>query len=610
MITPRCAITLLGVALCVSPIGCVSKRFKSQLADEGSADHQNPRSIGTCDGVLDRKELFAPSALVAQSGQSAFKDLAVYYLCASQEYNFEGSFRRKPAVFKTFKSMQKSGMDLRGFFDFPYWEVEGKSTQKDATHKLEVLGGQFFCTGQDPSPCARVRIYVNPHDGLHYRLFRERFGEPVGATPGLLTTSFRTALLLPPDKPPFFVKLTGQVLLLSPFKALPSIEVKASVLRSRNLSASMPGLFPDHSGVLFAADFLPGPAAIFPDTDVAGFQEKNGVTPEKRIYNQHARDFPRFDRVAHGSSKVLLVAGHTLLSESFLDSGMGQLLVGHGQKAQEEWIARWVWPATIRFILESMFQNGVHFETHFQNLDFLIETDSNGQTQNVTPLMKDLGDVVEDPIIMIAQDRPLKEPVHVDGGFAEQGGKESDLADKYAGKFGLLEASERFGRPFEDPFWARSLHAELQKQFGMFTAENGWTVEELMRQKGVHARVYKPYARNELLQLVLGEMIAAMRRLILIASIERKTNWIEASTVTIGDFLQSFGKTLKPGYEKNCAVPESWVRGYEAQLKNYQYGEFALKGDPNRKVRVAISRNQDKSIQCYYIAAPVRTVAL
>ncbi len=211
---------------------------------------------------------------------------------------------------------------------------------------------------------------------------------------------------------------------------------------------------------------------------------------------------------------------------------------------------------------------------------------------------------------MIAQDRTLKEPVLVDGQLAEQGGKESDLADKYAGKFGLLEASERFGRPFEDPFWARALHAELQKQFGIFTAENGWTADELMRQKASHARVYKPYARNELLQLVLGEMIAAMRRLIIIAGIERKTKWIEASTVTIDDFFQSFGTTLKPGYEKNCAVPQSWVLGYEDQLKFYQFGEFALKGDPVRKVRVAVSRNQDTSIQCYYIAAPVRSVAL
>jgi hypothetical protein len=149
MITPRCAIALLGVALCVSSIGCVSKRLKSQLADEGSADNQTPKSIGTCDGVLDRKDLFAPSALVAQSGQSAFKDLVVYYLCASQEYNFEGSFRRKPAVFKTFKSMQKSGRDLRGFFDFPYWEVEAKSTQKAPVQKVEVIGGHFFCSGQD-----------------------------------------------------------------------------------------------------------------------------------------------------------------------------------------------------------------------------------------------------------------------------------------------------------------------------------------------------------------------------------------------------------------------------------------------------------------------------
>ncbi len=303
----------------------------------------------------------------------------------------EGSFKRRPAVFKTFKSMQKSGKDLRGFFDFPYWEVEAKSTQNAVAQKVELVGGQFFCSGQDPTSCARVRIYVNPHDGLHYRLFREHFGEPVGTTPGLLTTSFRTALLLPPDKPPFFVKLTGQVLLLSPFKALPSIEVKASVLRSRNLSASIPGLFPDYSGVLFTADFLPGPMAIYPDTDVNGFQEKNGVTPEKRFYNQSARDFPRFDRVAHGSSKVLLVAGHTLLSESFLDSNMGQSLVSRDRKAQEDWSARWVWPATVRFILESMFQNGLHFETHFQNLDFLIETNSNGETQYVTPLIRILG---------------------------------------------------------------------------------------------------------------------------------------------------------------------------------------------------------------------------
>lgn len=197
-----------------------------------------------------------------------------------------------------------------------------------------------------------------------------------------------------------------------------------------------------------------------------------------------------------------------------------------------------------------------------------------------------------------------------DGRFAEQGGKEAEIADKYGGRFGLLEASERFGGPLEDPFWARTLHAELQKQFGMVTAKNGWTADELMRQKLLHDKVYKPYARDLLPQLVLGEMISAMRRLILVAGIERKARWIATSTVKIAEFLQSFATTLKPGYEKNCTVPQSWVRGYEDQLKSYQYGEFALKGDPNRKVRVAFSRNQDTSIQCYYIAAPVNTVAL
>lgn len=397
MIRPGCAIPFWSVVLCLSLSGCASKRFKCQVAD-GNIDNQSLKSSGTCDGVLDRKELFGTAALVAQSGQSALKELVVYYLCASQEYNFEGSFWRRPVVFKTFKSMQKSGRDLRGFFDFQYWEVDGKTMQKDATQKVEVVGGQFFCTGKDPSPCARVRIFVNPHDGLHYRLFREQFGEPVGTTPGILTTSFRTALLLPPEKPPFFVKLTGQVLLLSPFKALSSLEVKASVPSSKHLSASMSGIFPDHSGVLFTADFLPGAAAMFPNTDVKDFQDKNKVTPENRFYNQYARDFPRFERVAHGSSKILLVAGHTLLSDSVLDSSMGQLLVGQGQKAQEEWITRWVWPATIRFILASMFQNGVHFETHFQNLDFLIETNFSVETEYVTPVIKDLGDVVEDQI--------------------------------------------------------------------------------------------------------------------------------------------------------------------------------------------------------------------
>jgi hypothetical protein len=172
----------------------------------------------------------------------------------------------------------------------------------------------------------------------------------------------------------------------------------------------MPEIFPDLAGLLYTADFLPGPTAIFAATDVPTFQKDNKVAPEQRFYNQQARGFPDLERVAHSSSKVLLLAGHSLLSESFLDSPMGQTLVGKGQTAQEAWIARWVWPATVQFILNSMFNHGVHFETHFQNLDFLVETSPSGETQSVTPLIKDLGDAVQDPLILIAHGRPLKEP--------------------------------------------------------------------------------------------------------------------------------------------------------------------------------------------------------
>jgi hypothetical protein len=364
------------------------------------------------------------------------------------------------------------------------------------------------------------------------------------------------------------------------------------------------------------AQYLPGPTAVYAHTDVADHQEKNRIPFDARVYNQHSRLFPDFRSHLKGGEQVLLLPGHSLLSKSFLDSELGQRLVGSSQEQREAWAAEWVWPAVASFLLKSIFEWGVHFEAHFQNIDFLIEADASGNTVAVTPLLKDLGDVVDDPVLLAIQGKDFEEPVREDGPWAQQAqsfnSSQTPLEKKYSGKFGLFETSLIFGGDTDNPPWAKGIHTALQQGFAEFTAKEGFATSELMQHQVLNEEIYRSFgawatsAENKP-QKVLGKLVVSMRSIVMGVHLLRRIKWMNVDRSVIDETLQRFSMPNDHGLESNCNAPLPFKESYKDFVSRLNYGELTFKAKGERKIRVLAESKSSPMSGCLFLLAPIST---
>lgn len=468
---------LLAALLAVLVGACQSRRLgTSHISGEASPI----RPTRSCQETLGRPQGFPFSTLEQGPESTAFQEMALYYGCASQEYNFEQGFRSSSITFKSFHS--EAMQHMRGLFDFPFWDTDFSLHQNVKTNSW---GERAFCADPLQNSCTTKRIMANPHDTIHVRVLSEAFGEPTGTLPAIMTSSWRTVLVLPPGRAAYFLKMPGQTLLASPLKALKPEEVMESLYYSSTLSPKVPSLYPETAGLLLQASFLLPDMANFVDLDRDVYFERYPEDRHPRRYTLLRREFPDLRRLVQPAAKTLLMPGHSLLSRAFLESELGKKIAGTTEEQRFEWARRWIWPTVSDFIVSSIVDHGIHFEAHFQNMDFLLALDDADQVQDIAVLMKDLGDIIADPVVQIVQGQQLSEPVLAAGPWAEQNPsfKEAVLEQKYGGKFGMLEPSVVFGRDIQHPEWAISLRRSLAESFGKLTAKRGIPSAVLSKEK-------------------------------------------------------------------------------------------------------------------------------
>lgn len=600
-------ILCIAAVLALAATGCVAKRLASHAKD---APTIVPRPTADCQKVLERPTPFQAAAVTSQTTQRDLRDFVLHYACASQEYNFEKGFRSGRADLPSFRSPPLKTM--AGLFDFPYWDINLREQPRLSTREF---GHPFFCLNRTEGKCSQVRIYANPHDTLHVKVLKQAFGAPTGLVAGIMTSSIRTVLLMPPSESPFFLKLPGQVLLQSPAKALTTTEIMASVLQSHRLGKSMPEVFPESSGLSLSASFFLPATATFRDLDL---EKHFGDYPEDRFPRQYSmlkRDLPDLKALIKDHSGVLLLPGHSLLSEGFMNSALGRSLVGPTQGERFAWARQWVWPSVAQFIVSSIFDHGMHFETHFQNMDFLLLFDQTNRLQQLVVLMKDLGDAWSDPLIPIALGNPVKEPFVAALSWPPSTTTPAQtlIARKYAGKFGMLSPSRIFDHNADLPEWALALRAELAAAFSAQTRKEGFAAEDLIKEASLHGLIYGAQQPGASHQQQLGDVVAAMRALVLRASLQRKTTWATESNLAKKEVLvRSYLQAPAPvaGMESDCKLPRVFHQNFSQEVDTFRYGTTKSSGGMTIEMEVMAKFGAGNSLGCYLVRYPIRTMDL
>jgi hypothetical protein len=274
----------------------------------------------------------------------------------------------------------------------PYWDVDPARVTAQlgdpARPRVELIGleaGSPFVTAD-----GKLRIYAHYLNGTARRQLTATFGAPTGHIPAMMTSSFRTIILLPEDGVPFQLKFSGDE--ATPWgasKQLPDRQVETSVERGVRLRKSRMTV-PEPSGLL-----------------VGGSGELGGGL--NAIYRPLPLPEQPGDR---------LITWHVLMSPEFRASPEGRAIFArHG--GVHAWFRSQAAPKVAELIAESMLDSFAHFELHSQNVDLLLAAD--GSVRQA--FAKDLLDLMHDPGGQAASGRT---PV---GQRATRDGEWGDAAD-------------------------------------------------------------------------------------------------------------------------------------------------------------------------------------
>ncbi|MCA2962217.1 MAG: hypothetical protein IOD12_18340 [Silvanigrellales bacterium] len=307
--------------------------------------------------------------------------IAWEHSCYGQTYN-------TPNFVPKYKLYSEYGLEGGIYGDLPYWDVP-----KD-TEGLTVLAPVPAFRSPDDS---KVRVFAHyfdkagnlkeGHNEGSIDTLKARFGAPTGTYRAQMQSSLRTVMVFPSEGDPYFLKFAGdRYVKTTSSKDLTEKAVTTSFLRGKRLESN-PNLLGDSSGILWP-DSRKVPAA--------------GPATLSYLANgtHHIAFRPFHLSIYKGAWKPNdhVLALHVLLSKEFGESTLGKKVTGSTPTARQEWVRQKFLPMLAKFIVDSGFRQGVHFEIHAQNIDLLVDGDT-GEIKHF--FVKDTLDALEDPLVKL-----------------------------------------------------------------------------------------------------------------------------------------------------------------------------------------------------------------
>ncbi len=350
----------------------------------------------------------------------------------------------------------------------PFWDVDPAQVTTDASDpdrpRVDLVG--LSTDSPFVTKDGKLRIYTHYLNRTARKQLEETFGAPTGHVAAMMTSSFRTLIILPDEGVPFQLKFSGDE--ATPWgasKQLPEKQVRTSVERGLLLRKN-PRVVPELSGLVI------GDGRGKPRFGLLGklgrrLQGRRGKLGNglNVIYRPLPMPVERGDR---------LITWHVLMSPEFRNSPRGRAMFRRWG-GPEAWFRAQAAPAVADILADSLLDTFAHFELHSQNVDLLVGADGTVRQAYA----KDLLDVMHDPAAEAASGRaPVAQRVLKDGewGDAADSGRHEisvgSLGGFYATYFSQL-GMDVTGRR------TNSRYAGLDTE----TVFRGWVMDEL------HARI-------------------------------------------------------------------------------------------------------------------------
>ncbi len=297
------------------------------------------------------------------------------------------------------------------FGEMPYWELPLGTLPGGGSLELLKAGEDSIAGTLLDAGAGKVRVFGHYLDGESRSALKRKLGEPTGTMPAYVQSSLRTVLVIPPNAPPAFVKMSGDGLVKELDKAPPpnadgegAAVDESAARRSRILRLGW-YKFLDRpeviNSVVRGGKYIKTPGYVVDTAGllVDGIERKvrmEGPLAEERASTYHVlyRPFP----LGEGLGKVpfvdgdFMLAAHSLFSRAFLQTALGKKILGNNPR---EWLERTFMPELGRFLVRPLYSSGLHTEVHGQNVDFLF--DAQGRLK--ASFVKDVVDAADDPLM-------------------------------------------------------------------------------------------------------------------------------------------------------------------------------------------------------------------